>query len=122
MKRAFFAVVGAALLASAAAAAAQTTQQRPAQPPRPVINYLTFTGCVDKASSGAYVLNEATDAKEGAAAAKKNFMLTGVVPGLKLADHMKKRVEVVGSIGEPTSANPNTPTLIMESVKQVGSC
>jgi hypothetical protein len=114
--RAFIGVLGAGVLATAGAVAAQAPP-RPAAPPQQ-----TITGCLQKSSSGAYMLANAVDAK-ASGAEKKNYMLTGVVPGLKLGEYMQKRIEVVGSIGDPTSVDPKTPTLIMQAVKAAsGSC
>jgi hypothetical protein len=112
MKRLFIGVLGAALAATVTMAA---QAPRPAAPPQQ-----TFSGCLQKASSGAYMLADAVDAKAGSEA-KKSYMLTGVVPGLRLGDFMQKKIEVVGSVGEPTSASPNTPTLNMQAVKQLAA-
>jgi hypothetical protein len=120
MDRRFLGVLAATVSAAVATIGAQAPST--AKPPS-----MTVTGCLQKASSGGYTL--ASDSKSGATgtsggAAKGSYSLVGVTPpGLKLTELVNKKLEVVGTVGEPFSKDSNMPTLTMRTVKPVsGSC
>ena len=121
MDRRFLGVLAATVTAAVATIGAQAPST--AKPPS-----ITVTGCLQKASSGGYII--ASDSKLGAtgtsgsSAAKGSYSLVGVAPpSLKLTELVNKKLEVVGTVGDPFPRDSNIPTLSMQSVKPVsGSC
>jgi hypothetical protein len=112
MDRRFLGVLAAAVVSAVAAIGAQAPAQ--AKPS------MTVTGCLQKASWGGFVL--ASDSKSGAA--KGSYALVGVFPpNLKLGELVNKKLEVVGTVGDPLSADKSMPTLSMRTVKPIaGAC
>jgi hypothetical protein len=119
MDQRFLGVLAAAVLAAVATIGAQAPEKK---------TTTTVTGCLQKASSGGYIL--ATDSKSGttgtsgSSAAKGSYSLVGVAPpGMKLADQVNKKLEVVGTLGDPFPRDSNMPSLTMVTAKSVaGAC
>jgi hypothetical protein len=120
MGRRFLGVLAAAVLAAVATIGAQAPEKK---------TTTTITGCLQKASSGGgYILaadsKTGTTGTSGSSAAKGTYSLVGVAPpGMKLADQVNKKLEVVGTIGDPFPRDSNMPSLTMVTAKSVaGSC
>jgi hypothetical protein len=122
-----FALVGAVGVFAQEQAPAQPQPPAPAQAPQPVKS--TLTGCVVQAKTTdggtAYVLNKA----EGGSA---TMYVLGGSPQQEWSANVNKKVEVIGPVQEPTSANKDAaqdpkvlrpPLVVVESVKVVAqSC
>jgi hypothetical protein len=112
MDRKLLGVLVAAVVSTVAVVGAQAPAQAKPSP-------MTVTGCLQKASSGGYIL--ASDSKGGS---KGSYALIGVFPpNLKLGELVNKKLEVVGTVGDPLSTDKSMPTLTMPTVKAVaGAC